>query len=467
MKIQVSKLRHHPLNEKIYNLSNIDELKDSIKKVGLLQPLTIDQNNQVISGNRRFASIRELGWKEVEVVRMNIKKGDEPLLLIHFNSQRKKQVSELLSEYDYLKEYYKKNKLKEKGNTIRNKVSEDIKITDGQLARLLYIRKYRSEFIELIDKGILTIGQAYLQSSRNIKEDNSINSNGRDFKSTFQFNKSNFRFYKKSSINMVEVENESINTIFTSPPYANSIRKYSSNDKLGNESDINEYIENLSTHLTDCYRVLSKKGSFFLNMGDVYIDGHLKMVPHQLVTKLLEKNKWILRSTIIWKKTNYKPSSVKNSVTPSYEFVFHLVKNKDYSYERLLLPLSDNTKPSHAPRHRNSNGNSTITSPYIPNLDGKNLPDFWDENTIISAVSNQKLSNGIEHPAMFPISLPIVPIIQTSVLPYLNSKRPGNIKSIVLDPFSGSQSTYKSIEVINKMYGTNIRYIGYDIKKYF
>ena len=46
-------------------LSSIDELMESISEVGLLQPLTIDTSNQVISGNRRFESIKRLGWEEV------------------------------------------------------------------------------------------------------------------------------------------------------------------------------------------------------------------------------------------------------------------------------------------------------------------------------------------------------------------------------------------------------------------
>ena len=40
---------------------------ESISEVGLLQPLIIDSRNQVISGNRRFESIKRLGWEEVQV----------------------------------------------------------------------------------------------------------------------------------------------------------------------------------------------------------------------------------------------------------------------------------------------------------------------------------------------------------------------------------------------------------------
>ena len=74
MRVKVSSLKHHPNNKEIYTLSSIEELMESISEVGLLQPLIIDSRNQVISGNRRFESIRRLGWKEVEVNLIEVKK---------------------------------------------------------------------------------------------------------------------------------------------------------------------------------------------------------------------------------------------------------------------------------------------------------------------------------------------------------------------------------------------------------
>ena len=99
MKVKVSQLIHHPLNERIYSLSGIESLMESIQQVGLLEPPTIDQNFQVVSGNRRFESIKRLGWKEIDVHQINVKKGDEVLTLIHFNRQRIKTTQELLNEY--------------------------------------------------------------------------------------------------------------------------------------------------------------------------------------------------------------------------------------------------------------------------------------------------------------------------------------------------------------------------------
>ena len=60
---------------------------DSISKVGILHPLVIDQHNQIISGNRRFESIKRLGWKNVDIERKLVKDGEEEVLIIHFNKE--------------------------------------------------------------------------------------------------------------------------------------------------------------------------------------------------------------------------------------------------------------------------------------------------------------------------------------------------------------------------------------------
>jgi DNA modification methylase len=184
---------------------------------------------------------------------------------------------------------------------------------------------------------------------------------------------------------------------------------------------------------------------------------------------LLSKTDFILRSTIIYKKTNPKPLSVKNRPSSSFEYIFHLVKSVDYDYERMLLPLSEKTKPSHPPRHRNKKGSQELLvgTPYIPDSRGKNIPDYWDDETIITSVSNQNLNYGQEHPAMFHPSLVSIPVIQTCVLPWIETTDRTQINHKVLDPFCGGLNTFKSLQWINDVFGTKLQFIGYDVKKYF
>ena len=243
MKVKLSQLKHHPLNERIYSLSGIDSLMESINQVGLLEPPTIDQNFQVISGNRRFESVSRLGWEEIDVHQINVNKGDEVLTLIHFNRQRIKTIQEQLNEYFELESYHQKKGIA-KGKRIRRIVSDEIKVTDGQLARILYINKRNPEYIKLIDQGILSINQAYLNLRREEEEKKSKKDLNSYSKFQIPSKKKEFTFYKKSSDKLLEIEDDSINCIFTSPPFGLGVRDYSSKVTLGTESSIDEYAEN-------------------------------------------------------------------------------------------------------------------------------------------------------------------------------------------------------------------------------
>jgi hypothetical protein len=135
----------------------------------------------------------------------------------------------------------------------------------------------------------------------------------------------------------------------------------------------------------------------------------------------------------------------------------------------MLIPLSGKTKPSHPPRHRTKKGDNTIVvgTAYIPSSQGKNLPDYWDDELIVTSVANQSLNYGSEHPAMYHPSLVTIPLLQTCVLPYLSNYERCDISHRILDPFAGGLNTYKSLKWINETYGTNLEFIGYDLKKYF
>ena len=175
MKLSIDKITPHPKNREIYSLSDLDDLKSSLQTVGLLQPLILNQLNQILSGHRRFECIKELGWEEVEVDIKEVDDEETELYLVHFNKQRIKTTQEVLREYDVIERFYenKRGKFKnvrtnnlEKGYNRRDKIAEELGVKSSQLGKLLFIRKHNEDHIELIDKGILTINQSYLQIQR-------------------------------------------------------------------------------------------------------------------------------------------------------------------------------------------------------------------------------------------------------------------------------------------------------------
>ncbi|MEE9444593.1 MAG: ParB N-terminal domain-containing protein [Cocleimonas sp.] len=54
-------------SEYLRHETNVDTLKKSIEKVGLINPLTINKNNELLAGARRFQAVMELDWAEVDV----------------------------------------------------------------------------------------------------------------------------------------------------------------------------------------------------------------------------------------------------------------------------------------------------------------------------------------------------------------------------------------------------------------
>ena len=452
MIVNVSKLSSHPKNQEIYSLSNIEDLENSISSLGLLERLVIDDEFQVISGNRRLVAIQNLGWKKVECEKVTLPEDEVLTYLIHHNKQRIKTCREQLNEVKVLMPQYEVGQGKRtditsvrtnRSSRTRDIVADIVRMSGSQIAKLLMIDRENPELIDLIDSGIMTVNQAYLQTSR-IKKERDSRSEVR--KNNVDTGNSNFRFYNKSSDNMSELNDGEVQLIFTSPPYWNK-RKYTENGGLGNEKHPNDYVNNIVSHLTDCNRVLNNKGSYFLNLGDTFQDGHLRNIPHRISINLQDDG-WILRNTIIWAKTNPKPSSSKSNLCPTYEFIFHLVKTSDYIYNHTLAPIKDSTKPSHSPRHRNLKNDNIKINPYIPR-EGKNMGDWWSEEIVQSAVVNQQLTEGVEHPAPFPEKIVILPVLQTT-----------NEGDLVLDPFCGSMTTGKVSERFNR------QFVGYDVQVY-
>ncbi len=128
-----------------------------------------------------------------------------------------------------------------------------------------------------------------------------------------------------------QLPTESVDCIVTSPPYYMQ-RDYSVPMQIGNESAPREYVENLRQVFSECRRVLNPRGTVWLNIGDKYQSGELLGMPWR-VALALKDDGWILRSDIIWHKSNAMPSSVKNRPTTDHEYIFMFVKTGDYYYD--------------------------------------------------------------------------------------------------------------------------------------
>lgn len=65
MKIQISEVQIKPGRREV-DAEHIRELADSIKELGLLNPITVDKDNTLIAGLHRLEAAKLLGWLEIE-----------------------------------------------------------------------------------------------------------------------------------------------------------------------------------------------------------------------------------------------------------------------------------------------------------------------------------------------------------------------------------------------------------------
>jgi len=99
----VSELQPHPKNRELYG--DTDDLGESfiesIREKGVLEPLVITSDKQVVSGHRRLKAATEVG---IESVPVRISEFDTDLAereaLIEFNRQREKTPGQIVNEFE-------------------------------------------------------------------------------------------------------------------------------------------------------------------------------------------------------------------------------------------------------------------------------------------------------------------------------------------------------------------------------
>jgi DNA modification methylase len=175
-----------------------------------------------------------------------------------------------------------------------------------------------------------------------------------------------------------ELPSESVDCVVTSPPYW-GLRDYGVAGQLGLEPTPDLYVQKMVEVFREVRRVLSDRGTLWLNIGDSYsgvgaqtggtnskehgrradrmFQKSYKQMPVGLKAKdmvgipwrvafALQADGWYLRSDIIWAKPNPMPESVTDRPTKSHEYVFLLSKSERYYYDAAAVAEPLTSSPS-------------------------------------------------------------------------------------------------------------------------
>ncbi len=93
------------------NPGDINSLVESIKHYGLLNPITINEKNELIAGERRLQAVKQLGWHTIPVVVIH---NADSVSALEIEIEENVQRSDFTEE-ELMKAYIKLNKMKNPG----------------------------------------------------------------------------------------------------------------------------------------------------------------------------------------------------------------------------------------------------------------------------------------------------------------------------------------------------------------
>jgi len=236
------------------------------------------------------------------------------------------------------------------------------------------------------------------------------------------------RLYLEDCISGMQrhLEDESVSVVVTSPPYNLGINYSAYDDNVSRE----EYLEWTDRWGREVRRVLSKQGSFFLNVGSKPSD---LMVPYQILNVMCRH--FVLQNVIHWVKSiailkrevgdypgitqdvvvgHYKPINSPRFLNDCHEYIFHFTIRGDVALDRLAVGVPYQDKSNVSRWARASHGTHCRGNTW-----------FIPYETI------QNREKDRPHPATFPVELP------TRCIKLHGLER----VQLVLDPFLGIGTT--------------------------
>ncbi len=140
-----------------------------------------------------------------------------------------------------------------------------------------------------------------------------------------------FKIYYVNASRIGEfVPSDSVQVIVTSPPYAD-LRDYGIPGQIGLDQDYGDYLADLDTVWSACFRVLKPSGTFWLNIGHQMVNGELRNIGTDLFLHC-QKIGFKLRRIFYWFKRNYASGYNKRDLLLNFEPIYCFAKDLNQTY---------------------------------------------------------------------------------------------------------------------------------------
>jgi ParB family chromosome partitioning protein len=146
-----------PANSLRNCVSDIEQLAESIKKIGLLQPIVVRINSlgsfEVVAGNRRFNACKKLGWRKISchIVELDDKSAFEVSIIENIQRQTLNPVEEGLAFRKYVNKF---------GWGSVSELAQKLSKSPGYVCRRMKLVELPKDVIELISKSEISVSIA-------------------------------------------------------------------------------------------------------------------------------------------------------------------------------------------------------------------------------------------------------------------------------------------------------------------
>lgn len=269
--------------------SNYNEIKQNIAELGLLNPLLVTPSLYIISGNLRYKIALELNIEKVPVVFLNVEEQQMDLVSISTNQFREKSNLEILREIEFYEQYYSVGKGRRTDlcpQAAQVKEEKDSALERIGLYKVNTLKSIRKKCNELYGKNnneidellsTVDIGESTLNKVNDLLERKSNNKNQDNVPEFYEIHTNVANIYNKSSIDLSELDDNSIQTVVTSPPYFD-MRDYGiGKDQLGHQETAKMFIDELVPYFDEVNRVIKDEGSQFVMASEVRLREQLNL----------------------------------------------------------------------------------------------------------------------------------------------------------------------------------------------
>ncbi len=234
---------------------------------------------------------------------------------------------------------------------------------------------------------------------------------------------------------MIEVEDNSIGLVVTSPPYWH-IKDYGVPGQIGYGQSLHEYLKDLYRVWKECYRILRPGRRLCINIGDQFarsiVYGRYKVIPlHAEFIAQCENIGFDYMGSIIWQKKTTMNTTGGANVMGSYPYPPNGIVEIDYEFILIFKKPGKSSKMT-----TNIKEESKLTK--------EEWKEYFYGHWYFGGARQ------IDHQAMFPDELPKRLIKMYTF-----------VGDTVLDPFLGSGTTAKVALSLNR------NAIGYEINDRF